>query len=260
MKHWLKSPVVEAHESDVLRYLADGLKTKLSTRTVTRFLSTLRGFYAYALEERFIEVNPTINVSNPKLEQSLPPYISEKEVKALLESPNHNSSPVEFRDRTMLELLYACGLRVSELVSLNLTAVNDKQGIVRVIGKGNKERIVPMGLEARQWLTAYLEDIRHQLLVDGATEALFPSSRGRFMTRQTFWYAIKRYATRAGINVRISPHTIRHAFATHLLNHGADLRSVQMMLGHSDLATTQIYTHVAQARLKQLHETHHPRG
>lgn len=259
-ERWLNAPILKASEADVLDYLSYSLTTRLSTRTVSRFLSTLRSFFRHALEEHLVQVDPTLNIGNPQLEKSLPPYISESQVKDLLEAPNHEENPVEFRDRTMLELLYASGLRVSELVSLDLTAVNDRQGIVRVVGKGGKERIIPIGQEARTWLSEYIRDVRPKLLGDSTTEALFPSTRKRYMTRQNFWHSIKRYAKRAGITIEISPHTIRHAFATHLLNHGADLRSVQMMLGHSDLSTTQIYTHVAKARLKQLHETHHPRG
>ena len=223
-------------------------------------MGLLTSSFGFALDENLVQADPTVNVVNPRLERTLPPYISENQVKEILEAPNHDANPVEFRDRTMLEVLYASGLRVSELVSLDLTSVNERQGVVRVVGKGGKERIVPIGEEARVWLRRYISEIRPKLLGEKTTEALFPSSRGRYMTRQTFWHAIKRYAQRAGISVRISPHTMRHAFATHLLNHGADLRSVQMMLGHSDLSTTQIYTHVAKARLKQLHEQHHPRG
>lgn len=189
----------------------------------------------------------------------LPGSLSEAEVRALLAAPAVDE-PLGLRDRAMLEVLYASGLRISELVGLTTSAVNLRQGVVRIIGKGGKERLVPMGQEAMRWLERYLADGRGQLPGSADSPALFPSRRGGHMTRQNFWHTIKRYAARAGIGRSVSPHTLRHAFATHLLNHGADLRAVQMMLGHADLSTTQIYTHIAQARLKDLHRTHHPRG
>lgn len=189
----------------------------------------------------------------------LPGSLSEAEVRQLLAAPRLDD-PIGLRDKAMLELLYASGLRISELVGLTMSAVNARQGIVRIVGKGGKERLVPMGGEAMRWLERYLHEGRPLIKGSDATAAMFPSRRGSQMTRQNFWHAVKRYAMKAGIHRSISPHTLRHAFATHLINHGADLRAVQMMLGHADLSTTQIYTHVAQARLKDLHRTHHPRG
>ena len=222
-------------------------------------LSSLRRFYRYLRREHLIEVDPTARLAAPKLGRPLPKSLTEAEVEALLAAPD-TDDVVGFRDRTMLELLYATGLRVSELVGLSAAEINLRQGVVRVLGKGAKERLVPLGEEAVSWLERYLRDVRAELLRGGTSTALFPSRRGRAMTRQTFWHAIKRYARRAAIAKTLSPHTLRHSFATHLLNHGADLRVVQMLLGHSDLSTTQIYTHVARARLKSLHAQHHPRG
>ena len=230
-----------------------------SARSMARFLSCLRGFYAYQIREGKIESDPTRDVESPKLGQSLPKSLSERDVDALLSVPRHDSA-IELRDKAMLELLYATGLRVSELVGLRLDQLSMNQGVVRVIGKGSKERLVPIGEEALHWLQKYLRDARPQLLDNTQSAMVFPNRRGETMTRQAFWYRIKQYAVRAGINVSLSPHTLRHAFATHLLNHGADLRVVQLLLGHSDLSTTQIYTHVANARMKELHRQHHPRG
>lgn len=189
----------------------------------------------------------------------MPKSLSEKDVERLLAAPNLEDA-IEFRDRTMLELLYACGLRVSELTGLQVSQVSLNQGVVRVLGKGGKERLVPMGEEALDWLQRYMRQMRQELLGGAPSDVVFPSRRGRQMTRQTFWYRIKVYAHRAEIKQNLSPHTLRHAFATHLINHGADLRVVQMLLGHSDLTTTQIYTHVAQQRMQELHSAHHPRG
>ena len=214
---------------------------------------------AIVQRERVWRIDPTLDVESPKLGRPLPKSLSEAEVEQLLAAPDLDS-PLEFRDRTMLELLYACGLRVSELISLQLTQIGFNQGIVRVIGKGNKERLVPMGEEALSWLQRYMQGTRMELLGNLPSDVLFPSRRGREMTRQAFWYRIKIYAQRVPIKSPLSPHTLRHAFATHLLNHGADLRVVQLLLGHSDLTTTQIYTHVARERMKELHARHHPRG
>ena len=207
---------------------------------------------------RMVE-DPCARVDAPRIGRSLPAALSEGEVEALLEAPDLESRE-GLRDRTMLELLYATGLRVSELVNLRLGQVNQQQGVVRVVGKGGKERLVPLGASALDWLERYLREARPHLSGPAAGDALFPGGRGGAISRQAFWYAIKRYATVAGIDKPVSPHTLRHAFATHLLNHGADLRVVQLLLGHSDISTTQIYTHVAKERLKQLHATHHPRG
>ena len=219
----------------------------------------MRGFYHYLLREGSLSLDPTLDVDSPRLGRPLPKALSEAEVDRLLQAPDLDVV-LELRDRTMLELLYACGLRVSELTSLQMVQLSMNQGVVRVFGKGSKERLVPVGEEALRWLQRYLAGPRAELLKDIPCEALFPSRRGTQMTRQTFWYRIKIYAERAGIKKHLSPHTLRHAFATHLLNHGADLRVVQMLLGHSDLSTTQIYTHVAQQRMQELHEQHHPRG
>lgn len=231
----------------------------LSERSTARFLSCVRGFYRYQVREKALKEDPTVSVDNPKLPRSLPKSVTEADVEALLAAPNPEE-PIGLRDRTMLEVLYACGLRVSELVSMTVSMVNLRQGVVRVVGKGSKERLVPLGEEAVRWLDRYLAEARPLLLKGQPNAIVFPSNRAQPMTRQTFWHRIKYWAQVAGIEAHLSPHTLRHAFATHLLNHGADLRVVQLLLGHSDLSTTQIYTHVARARLKALHAQHHPRG
>jgi len=253
------SSLLRADRVDLQAYLGARLSGGSSQRSSARLLSCLRGFYRYQVREGRITVDPTLDVDSPKLGRPLPKSLSEAQVDALLAAPVLDD-PVEFRDRTMLELLYACGLRVSELTGLQVNQVSLNQGVVRVFGKGSKERLVPMGEEALYWLQRYLGGPRRELLRGSPSDALFPSKRGREMTRQTFWYRIKIYARRAGITQSLSPHTLRHAFATHLLNHGADLRVVQMLLGHSDLTTTQIYTHVARQRMQELHARHHPRG
>jgi integrase/recombinase XerD len=230
-----------------------------SARSMARLLSCLRGFYGYQVREGRLAADPTLDIDSPKLGQPLPKSLSESEVEQLLAAPQPDI-PLELRDRAMLELLYATGLRVSELVGLQLDQLSLTQGVVRVIGKGGKERLVPIGEEALFWLQRHLRDARPELLGGGQSAMVFPNRRGTAMTRQAFWYRIKHYALRAGIRTTLSPHTLRHAFATHLLNHGADLRVVQLLLGHSDLSTTQIYTHVARARMKELHRQHHPRG
>lgn len=239
-------------------FLASRYDKGLSARSTARVLSSLRRFFQTLHQRGDISQNPLAGVINPKLGQPLPKTLSEHDVTTLLSAPDLHE-PIQFRDKVMLELLYASGLRVTELVSLTLPQVNARQGVLRVFGKGSKERLVPFGEEAADWLQRYLVHGRPLLLTE-PTDILFPSQRGVQMTRQTFWHRIKFYAKVAGINAELSPHTLRHAFATHLLNHGADLRVVQMLLGHSDLSTTQIYTHVAQFRLKQLHQLHHPRG
>ncbi|MCP1316527.1 site-specific tyrosine recombinase XerD [Vreelandella lionensis] len=228
-------------------------------RSNARMLSSLRSFYRWARLYGHIDSDPLANVSLPKVRPSLPNTLEEDEVERLLLAPDVGT-PLGVRDRTMLELLYACGLRVSELVGLTGDAVNLRQGVVRVRGKGDKDRLVPMGEEAAEWLAQYLKTARPALMQDPTRPALFPGRGDNSMTRQTFWHRIKAHAITAGISRPLSPHTLRHAFATHLLNHGANLRVVQLLLGHSDLSTTQIYTHVAQARLEQLHAEHHPRG
>ena len=228
-------------------------------RSNARMLSSLRSFYRWARLYGHIDSDPLANVSLPKVRPSLPDTLEEDEVERLLLAPDVGT-PLGVRDRTMLELLYACGLRVSELVCLTGDAVNLRQGVVRVRGKGDKDRLVPMGEEAAEWLAQYLKTARPALMQDPTRPALFPGRGDNSMTRQTFWHRIKAHAITAGISRPLSPHTLRHAFATHLLNHGANLRVVQLLLGHSDLSTPQIYTHVAQARLEQLHADHHPRG
>ena len=240
-------------------HLAWRLDQTYNARSTARLLSGLRGFYRFLLREAVIAEDPTLLVEQPRLGRSLPQSLSEADVEALLAAPDLEE-PLGLRDRAMLEVLYACGLRVTELVSLTLEQLNLRQGVVRVFGKGSKERLVPLGEEALHWLERYLREGRMELLAGRPSDALFPSRRGEQMTRQTFWHRIKLHARVAGIDKHLSPHTLRHAFATHLLNHGADLRSVQMLLGHSDLSTTQIYTHVARARLQELHARHHPRG
>lgn len=211
------------------------------------------------LRETLISEDPTLQIELPQIGRPLPKSLSEADVEALLQAPDLDD-PIGLRDRAMLEVLYACGLRVSELVGLTLEQVNLRQGVLRVFGKGSKERLVPLGEEAIAWIERYMREARPLLLGGKPSDVLFPSLRGEQMTRQTFWHRIKHQAQVAGISKALSPHTLRHAFATHLLNHGADLRVVQMLLGHSDLSTTQIYTHIARARLQELHAQHHPRG
>ena len=263
LARWLARDPTQATEGDLQHYLAERLAARQSPRTVARFLSAARSFYRRAVETGAIGNDPTANLSSPLLGRPLPGSLSEEEVERLLNAPNSDDpigQPAGYRDRVMLETLYATGLRVSELVSLTLTAVNLRTGAVQVVGKGGKERLVPVGEVALAWIERYAGTARPAILNGRPSDALFPSNRGKAMTRQTFWHAIKRHARAAGINRDISPHTLRHAFATHLVNHGADLRAVQLMLGHADLSTTQIYTHVARDRLKRLHAEHHPRG
>ncbi|MFZ6045113.1 site-specific tyrosine recombinase XerD [Pseudomonas sp. CR3202] len=243
----------------ILDHLAWRLEQGYKARSTARFLSGLRGFYRFLLREELIVEDPTLQVELPQLGRPLPKSLSEVDVEALLEAPDLDD-PIGLRDRAMLEVLYACGLRVTELVSLTLEQVNLRQGVLKVFGKGSKERLVPLGEEAIAWLERYQREARPFLLDGKPSDVLFPSLRGEQMTRQTFWHRIKHQAQVAGISKSLSPHTLRHAFATHLLNHGADLRVVQMLLGHSDLSTTQIYTHIARARLQELHARHHPRG
>jgi integrase/recombinase XerD len=228
-------------------------------RSTARQLSSFRRFFRYLTREGLINEDPTAQIAMPKIGRSLPRSLSEAEVESLLAAPAV-ADALGYRDRTMLEVLYATGLRVSELVNLKVGAVNMNQGVIRVVGKGNRERLIPLGEEAVRWLKAFILGARSDILLDRTTDFLFPTRRGDRMTRQAFWHIIKRYARKSGVDRELSPHTLRHAFATHLLNHGADLRVVQMLLGHSDLSTTQIYTHVARERLKELHSEHHPRG
>lgn len=260
---WLKkrsaADLLDAQREDLLGYLAKRVAAAAKPRTTARLLSSLRSFYQHAVREGLLKTDPSDRIDAPKLGRPLPKALTEEEVESLIEAPDPDSI-LGLRDRTMLELLYATGLRVSELVELRLPQVNLRQGVVRTLGKGSKERLVPMGEAAMEWLEEYLQNSRPELLKGKHSEHLFLSNRGAVMSRQAFWYLVKRHALKAGIGKPISPHVLRHCFATHLLNHGADLRVVQMLLGHSDLSTTQIYTHVARERLKGLHAEHHPRG
>lgn len=241
-------------------HLAFRMQGGASPRSVARLLSSVRRFYRYLTQIGVRLDDPSARLPAPRLGRPLPKSLTERDVDALLAAPDVTTT-VGLRDRAMLETLYATGLRVSELVSLPVARLNTRQGLVRVVaGKGGKDRLVPLGEEAITWLERYLGEARPALLDGRSSDALFVTSRGEAMTRQAFWYLIKRYAQRAGIDKPLSPHTLRHAFATHLLDHGADLRSLQMLLGHADLSTTQIYTHVARERLKELHARHHPRG
>ncbi len=255
-----KKTLLQGNGADIQSYLAQRIgHDHAKPRTTARLLSSLKRFYQYSLREGKISADPTLHIAAPKLPRSLPKSVSETEVIALLNAPDV-AKPLGLRDRAMLEMLYAGGFRVSELVSLSMVQVSVDMAVVKVLGKGAKERLVPIGEEALDWLARYLQEARLALLSGKMTHALFVTARGAAMTRQAFWYAIKRYAIIAGIQKSLSPHTLRHAFATHLINHGADLRVVQLLLGHSDISTTQIYTHVARERLKQLHAKHHPRG
>ena len=252
--------IIAIRREDILQYLSYRMGKGLKARSTARCLSCLRALYRYLLREKMLSDDPTLRVENPKLGRPLPETLTEQDVERLLAAPDTNTS-MGVRDRTMLEVLYACGLRVSELTNLQLSEINLRQGVIRIVGKGSKEWLVPMGEESIVWVTRYLAEARLKLLKKNlAQNCVFPSNRGVAMTRQAFWYRIKAHAQTAGIQKKLSPHTLRHAFATHLLNHGADLRVVQLLLGHSDLSTTQIYTHVAQHRMKELHERHHPRG
>lgn len=252
--------MVEVDQADVSDYLLERTRLGFSARTNARALSGLRAFFAHALEHGQIAADPTENIAPPRLGKPLPHCLTEQEVDALLEAPDLDAA-IGLRDRAMLELMYASGLRVSELVGLLVNSVNLRQGVVRVLGKGRRERLVPVGDEAQSWLERYLRDSRPRLLArHGAADALFVTARGAGMTRQAFWYAIKRHARTAGVESHVSPHTLRHSFATHLLNNGADLRVVQLLLGHRDLTTTQIYTHLQSERLRDIHAAHHPRG
>ncbi len=251
--------LARASRADLFEFLSDRYRRGYSPRSTARLLSCLRSYFRWQLQRGHSGEDPTLDLSSPKLGRPLPGTLSEAQVEALLAAPDTDTL-LGLRDRTMLETLYACGLRVSELVGLRLGQLNLRQGVVRVFGKGSKERLVPLGDEAMEWNRRWIALGRRELLLRADDDALYPSQRGRAMTRQTFWHRIRAHAAAAGISQPLSPHTLRHAFATHLLNHGADLRVVQLLLGHADLSTTQIYTHVARHRLKDLHATHHPRG
>jgi integrase/recombinase XerD len=257
---WLKNQgLLEVGEIDISRFLLYRQSQGNSSRSSARMLSSLRRFYGYCVRENQLIMDPTQLIDAPHVGRLLPDSLSEEDVERLLQIPE-TVHPLGFRDRTMLELLYAAGLRVSELVEITFQQVNFRQGCIRITGKGEKERLVPVGEEAMKWLEHYLPGARQDILGNRQSDYVFVTTRGSCMTRQAFWHIIKRYAKQAGIDKHLSPHTLRHAFATHLLNHGADLRVVQLLLGHSDLSTTQIYTHIAQHRLKELHTKFHPRG
>lgn len=251
--------LLDASSGDLQHFIAWRVEKNYHTRSNARQLSSLRSFYRYLLKEGLVSKDITAGIEMPKLGKPLPKTMTETDVEALLEAPDTSTS-IGLRDRCMLEILYACGLRISELISLTIDSINIRQGITRVLGKGGKERLVPMGEEAIHWLEVYLKHARQELLNNIDSLVLFPGRAGKAMTRQTFWHRIKHYNQIAGISAEVSPHVLRHAFATHLVNHGADLRVVQLLLGHSNLSTTQIYTHIARHRLNELHRKHHPRG
>jgi len=254
----LKKNILDVSQADIQQYLSFKFPTS-KARSISRLLATLRRLFRYLLREKKIKNDPTLEIMSPKIPKSLPKSLSEEEVEALLNAPNVKTIS-GLRDKAMLELLYACGLRVSELVNILLTELSMTDGIIRITGKGSKTRLVPMGEEAVDWIKKYINESRNNILNKKTSKYLFITIRGSGMTRQAFWYLIKRYSIIAEIKKPISPHILRHAFATHLINHGADIRVVQMLLGHSDISTTQIYTHVARERLKKIHESHHPRG
>jgi integrase/recombinase XerD len=262
LDRWLQargSSGLQAKRADVLGFIAWRVENGARPRSTARQLSSFRRFYRYMIRDGLLTEDPTAQIAMPKIGRSLPKSLTEEEVESLLNAPEIED-PLGHRDRCMLEVLYATGLRVSELVNLKSTQVNMNQGVLRIIGKGDRERLIPLGEEAVDWLQKFITGARLEILLERQTDYLFPTRRGDRMTRQAFWHIIKRYAMKAGVAKALSPHTLRHAFATHLLNHGADLRVVQMLLGHSDLSTTQIYTHVARERMKELHAAHHPRG
>ncbi|MFO7306355.1 MAG: site-specific tyrosine recombinase XerD [Gammaproteobacteria bacterium] len=262
LDRWLQgrgTSIVDATRADLLDFIAWRVESGARPRSTARQLSSFRRFYRFLVRDGVLKEDPTAQIAMPKIGRSLPKSLTEEEVEALLNAPEI-SDPLGYRDRTMLEVLYATGLRVSELVNLKSSQVNMNQGVLRIVGKGDRERLIPLGEEAVEWLQKFMSGPRLEILLERQTDYLFPTRRGDRMTRQAFWHIIKRYAQKAGVKKDLSPHTLRHAFATHLLNHGADLRVVQMLLGHSDLSTTQIYTHVARERMKELHARHHPRG
>ncbi|MGH8148749.1 MAG: site-specific tyrosine recombinase XerD [Steroidobacteraceae bacterium] len=262
LSRWLAEhdiAMVHTSRPDLQQFIAWRVAAGARPRSTARQLSSFRRFFRYLVRENVIREDPTAEIAMPKIGRSLPRSLTEEEVEALLGAPLVGD-PLGSRDRTMLEVLYATGLRVSELVNLKHSQLNVNQGVIRILGKGNRERLIPLGEEAMHWLHEFAGGPRGEILLERQSEYLFPTRRGDRMTRQAFWHIIKRYARKAGVAKELSPHTLRHAFATHLLNHGADLRVVQILLGHSDLSTTQIYTHVARERMKELHSEHHPRG
>lgn len=258
-KRWNDRALTAATHADLLEFLAYKVSVRVKASTTSRELSSLKRFYRFLLRQGKIQADPSLNIDTPKLPRGLPASLTEADVEALLNVPDVGQ-PLGLRDRTMLEVLYASGLRVSELVNLEVAQISLNTGVIRVMGKGGKERLTPLGEEALEWVMHYTKEARSMLLGGKVTNTLFVTARGSAMTRQAFWHLIKRHARLAGIKKSLSPHTLRHAFATHLLNHGADLRVVQLLLGHADISTTQIYTHVARERLKQIHALHHPRG
>ena len=254
-----RKSIETADKSDLLAFIAGRVEGGAKPRSTARQLSSFRRFFRYIMREGMRDNDPTADIEMPRIGRSLPKTLSEDEVESLLNAPN-TDEPLGHRDRAMLELLYATGLRVSELINLKQSQVNFNQGVLRIVGKGDRERLIPLGDESQRWLKDFIDGPRMEILLERQTDYLFPTRRGDRMTRQAFWHIIKRYAEKANIRKKMSPHSLRHAFATHLLNRGADLRVVQLLLGHSDLSTTQIYTHVARERLKDLHGEHHPRG
>jgi len=248
-----------ADKADLLEFIAGRVEGGAKPRSTARQLSSFRRFFRYIMREGMRDTDPTADIEMPRIGRSLPKTLTEDEVEALLNEPN-TDEPLGHRDRAMLELLYATGLRVSELINLKQSQINFNQGVLRIVGKGDRERLIPLGDESQRWLKDFIDGPRMEILLERQTDYLFPTRRGDRMTRQAFWHIIKRYAEKASVRQKLSPHSLRHAFATHLLNRGADLRVVQLLLGHSDLSTTQIYTHVARERLKDLHGKHHPRG
>jgi len=251
--------LARAGRTDILDYIAWRVESGAKPRSTARQLSSFRRFYRYLLREGLLSEDPTAQIAMPKIGRALPQSLTEEEVEALLAAPAVGES-LGHRDRAMLEVLYATGVRVSELINLKMSQVNLNQGVIRIVGKGDRERLIPLGDEAQDWVKEFVAGPRVEILLERQTDYLFPTRRGDRMTRQAFWHIIKRYAKKASVKKRLSPHTVRHAFATHLLNNGADLRVVQLLLGHSDVSTTQIYTHVARERMKDLHGRHHPRG
>jgi integrase/recombinase XerD len=263
LARWLKSRdethLAEAERADILAFIAERAEKGARPRSTARQLSSFRRFFRYLVREGNLTDDPTSNIQMPKIGRTLPKTLTESQVEDLLKAPN-TDEPLGFRDRTMLEVLYATGLRVSELINLKLSQINLEQGVVRIMGKGDRERLIPLYEDSTDWINRFVAGARLEILLERQTDYLFPTRRGDRMTRQAFWHIIKRYARKAKIGKELSPHSLRHAFATHMLNNGADLRVVQMLLGHSDLSTTQIYTHVARERLKNLHSKHHPRA
>jgi integrase/recombinase XerD len=262
LRRWLAErdvSLIYATRSDLLAFIAWRTEHGAKPRSTARQLSSFRRFFRFLLREGVIQEDPTVKIDMPRIGRSLPQSLTEGEVEALLAAPDV-SDPLGHRDRTMLEVLYATGLRVTELINLRQSEINLNQGVLRIVGKGDRERLIPLGEESQTWIREFIAGPRTEILLERQTDFLFPTRRGDRMTRQAFWHIIKRYSKAAEISSKMSPHTLRHAFATHLLNNGADLRVVQMLLGHSDLSTTQIYTHVARARMKEMHSEHHPRG